>query len=115
MRALENLAEPVSRYRAAAGSWSATTGKWTPGAEASDTIRAMIQPLTGRTAMGGQMRTELEEGVRNEGHLVIWSLDELKADDVVLYPVDGNRYRVTEIQPWPHGAFWRAVLKLGEA
>lgn len=83
---------------------SSTFGNWIKGAPAASTIRAAIQPASGRQLM------DLPDGIRNEARWLVWSRSEIRLDDVIGH--GGSNYRVMHVWPRMEGGFHRAALGL---
>lgn len=101
--AIDGEAVSVSLKRKAAGTYNAD-GEFVPGAETTSTIRAAIQPASGRQLM------DLPEGIREEARWLAWSRSEIRLDDEITHA--GSRYRVMFVWPRAEGAFWRAAMGL---
>lgn len=107
--AIDGEAVNVTLTREAAGHYdqtpgSPTFGKWISGAPANSTIRAAIQPASGRKL------EDLPDGIRNEARWLVWSRSELRLDDEINSA--GARYRIMHVWPRMEGGFWRAAAGL---
>ncbi|MCO5152581.1 MULTISPECIES: phage head completion protein [unclassified Shinella] len=67
-----------------------------------NTIRAAIQPASGRQLM------DLPEGIRTEARWLLWSRSEVEVDNLIT--AKGLSYRVMHVWPRDEGAFFRAAL-----
>lgn len=83
---------------------SATFGNWIPGAPSTTTIRAAVQPASGRQLM------DLPEGLREEARWLVWSRSEIRKDDTIVH--GGQSFRVMFVWPRMEGGFWRAAMGL---
>ena len=101
--AIDGEAVNVTIERKAAGAYDGD-GKWVAGAETTSTIRAAVQPASGRQLM------DLPEGIRNEARWLAWSRSEIRMDDTVVHA--GSTYRVMFLWPRAEGSFWRAAMGL---
>lgn len=101
--AIDGEAVNVSLKRNAAGHYD-QNGKWIPGVLSTSTIRAAIQPATGRQL------EDLPDGIRNEARWLVWSRAEIRLDDVITHA--GSGYRVIFVWPRADGGFHRAALGL---
>lgn len=86
-------------------------GNYAPGASRTLTIRALITPNFGTSALfpasGDKLKDELE-GTRTEACWLCWSRTEIKLDDLITQ--DGVTYRVTSVWRRPEGGYYRAEL-----
>lgn len=101
--AIDGEAVNVSLKRNAAGHYD-QNGKWIPGVSSTSTIRAAIQPASGRQL------EDLPDGIRNEARWLVWSRAEIRLDDVITHA--GSSYRVMFVWPRADGGFHRAALGL---
>lgn len=101
--AIDGEAVAVTLKRAAAGHYD-DDGNWIPGSETSTTIRAAVQPASGRQLM------DLPEGIREEARWLVWSRSEIRKDDTIVH--GGQSFRVMFVWPRAEGAFWRAAMGL---
>ncbi|MBN9074299.1 MAG: hypothetical protein J0H34_22405 [Rhizobiales bacterium] len=101
--AIDGEAVNVSLTRKAAGDYNAD-GEFVPGAPSTSTIRAAVQPASGRQLM------DLPEGIRNEARWLAWSRSEIRLDDEMTQ--GGSRYRVMFVWPRAESGFWRAAMGL---
>lgn len=101
--AIDGEAVNVSLTRRAAGAYD-DDGNRVPGAPATSTIRAAIQPASGRQL------EDLPDGIRNEARWLLWSRSEIRLDDEVGHA--GSRYRVMHVWPRADGSFFRAAAGL---
>lgn len=101
--AIDGEAVNVALSRKAAGSYN-SDGDFVPGAEAPSTIRAAVQPASGRQLM------DLPEGIRNEARWLAWSRSEIRLDDKLTH--SGSVYRVMFVWPRMEGGFHRAAMGL---
>lgn len=99
--AIDGEAVNVSRTTRGAGGYDAD-GNGVPGAPATTTIRAAIQPASGNQLM------DLPEGMRTEARWLLWSRSEVKEDDEI--GASGINYRVMYVWPRAEGGFFRAAL-----
>jgi hypothetical protein len=100
--AIDGEAVNVSLTRNAEG--SRINHRWVAGAPTTSTIRAAIQPASGRKL------EDLPDGIRNEARWLVWSRSELKLDDRITHA--GATYRVMFVWPRADGGFWRAAAGL---
>jgi len=98
--AIDGEAVNVSLKREAAGHYDGD-GNWVPGSATTSTIRAAIQPASGRQL------EDLPDGIRNEARWLVWSRAEIRLDDVITHA--GSGYRVMHVWPRMDGGFWRAA------
>lgn len=98
--AIDGEAVNVSLKREAAGHYDGD-GNWVPGSATTSTIRAAIQPASGRQL------EDLPDGIRNEARWLVWSRSEIRLDDEITH--GGSRYRVMHVWPRADGGFWRAA------
>lgn len=101
--AIDGEAVNVSLSREALGQYD-DDGNWIPGAPSTSTVRAAVQPASGRQLM------DLPEGIRNEARWLAWSRSEIRLDDEITYA--GSRYRVMFVWPRLEGGFHRAAMGL---
>lgn len=101
--AIDGEAVNVSLTREAAGDHDGD-GNWVPGSATTSTIRAAIQPASGRQL------EDLPDGIRNEARWLVWSRSEIRLDDEIGHA--GSRYRVMHVWPRLEGGFWRAAAGL---
>jgi len=101
--AIDRRAIPVQITRRAAGAYNAD-GEFIEGASSTDTIRAAIQPASGRQLM------DLPEGIRTEARWLLWSRSDLSLDDRIT--AQGLTYRIMFVWPRLDGGFTRAALGL---
>lgn len=101
--AIDGEAVNVSLKRNAAGHYD-QNGKWIPGVPSTSTIRAAIQPASGRQL------EDLPDGIRNEARWLVWSRAEIRLDDVITHGT--SSYRVMFVWPRADGGFHRAALGL---
>lgn len=100
--AIDAEAVTVSHKRVGAGSYS-DGGKWTPGgAVVTTSIRAAVQPASGRQLM------DVPEGIRNEAKFVAWSRSNLLVEDRIV--VGTVEYKIIFVWPRPRDGFTRAAL-----
>ena len=104
------FAAPLPRQRRAPSAFSAG-GIATPGAVTSDTIVAMVQPLSPRQL------SVLKEGLRESAKYSVWTADEVRTvdaagsqmPDVLVYK--GRSYNVHSVEAWEdHGNFRELVM-----
>jgi len=94
------FAEPATRRRFAAGSRGAD-GRYVLGASTDTTIRAGIQPVSGRKL------ERLPEGLRQTvTHLAFTETELRTADQITGLPADqvvygGETFEVERVDPWP--------------
>jgi hypothetical protein len=105
--AIDEEAVNVTLTRVADGAYdqtpgSADFGEWVPGAPSTSTIRAAIQPASGR------QREDLPEGIRNKAQWLMWSRTELRGNDRVVWA--DRTFEVVHVWPRHDGAFWKAAL-----
>ena len=98
---IDRRAVPVPLTRNATGAFNAD-GEWTAGAPATTTIKAVVQPTTGRQLM------DVPEGIRTEAKWLAWSRSEIRDEDVIAYA--GLSYRVLYVWPRAEGSFYRAAM-----
>ena len=84
------------------GTW--INHKWVTGAETSTTIRAAVQPASGRQLI------DLPEGIREEARWLAWARSEILVDDTIIH--GGQSFRVMFVWPRMEGNFWRAAMGL---
>lgn len=101
--AIDGEAVNVTLSREAAGHWD-DDGNWVPGAPVPSTIRAAIQPASGRHL------EDLPDGIRNEARWLVWSRSELKLEDRIGH--GGSTYKIMHLWPRHDGGFWRAAAGL---
>lgn len=101
--AIDGEAVNVSLTRKAAGSYNAD-GNFVPGAPTTSTVRAAVQPASGRQLM------DLPEGLREEARWLVWSRSEIRMDDTIAH--SGQSFRVMFVWPRMEGGFWRAAMGL---
>lgn len=101
--AIDGEAVNVSLKREAAGHYDGD-GNWVPGSATTSTIRAAIQPASGRQL------EDLPDGIRNEARWLVWSRSEIRLDDEITH--GGSCYRVMHVWPRADGGFWRAAAGL---
>ncbi len=101
--AIDGEAVDVSLKRSAEGSYDGD-GNWVAGAATTSTIRAAIQPASGRKL------DDLPDGIRNEARWLVWSRSEVRLDDEIGH--NGSRYRIVYVWPRAEGGFWRAAAGL---
>lgn len=101
--AIDAEAANVLRTRRTAGSYN-DDGEFVEGASATITIRAAIQPASGRQLM------DLPEGIRTEARWLLWSRTDLTLDDHITS--QGLTYRIMFVWPRLDGGFTRAALGL---
>lgn len=101
--AIDGEAVNVSLTRNAPGAWG-SDGKFTDGAATTSTIRAAVQPASGRQLM------DMPEGIREEARWIVWSRAELRLDDRIAH--GGQLFRVMHVWPRTEGSFWRAAMGL---
>lgn len=102
--AIDAEAWNVSLTREGAGGYWNDDGDWVPGGPSTSTIRAAIQPASGRQL------EDLPDGIRNEARWLVWSRSEIRLDDEIGHA--GSRYRVMHVWPRDDGGFWRAAAGL---
>src|SRR5690606_38190614 len=100
---IDGEAVNVTLTRNAAGHYD-QDGNWNPGTATSSTIRAAIQPASGRQL------EDLPDGIRNEARWLVWSQSELRLEDKITHA--GSVYRVMHLWPRHEGSFWRAAAGL---
>lgn len=100
---IDGEAVSVTLIRNAAGHYD-QDGNWNPGAATSSTIRAAIQPASGRQL------EDLPDGLRAEARWLVWSRSEIRLDDEITHA--GSRYRIMHVWPRADGGFWRAAAGL---
>jgi len=101
--AIDGEAVNVSLTRNAAGHYD-DDGNWVPGSATTSTIRAAIQPASGRQL------EDLPDGIRNEARWLVWSRTEIRLDDEITH--GASSYRVMHVWPRADGGFHRAALGL---
>lgn len=101
--AIDGEAVNVSLKRKAAGHYD-DDGNFVPAAETTATIRAAVQPASGRELM------DLPEGLREEARWLVWSRSEIRIDDTIVHR--GQPFRVMFAWPRMEGGFWRAAMGL---
>lgn len=101
--AIDGEAVNVTLKRKAAGYYD-DDGNWVPGAPTTSTIRAAVQPASGRQL------EDLPDGIRNEARWLVWSRSEIRLDDQITHA--GSNYRVMFVWPRADGGFHRAALGL---
>jgi hypothetical protein len=101
--AIDGEAVNVSLKREAEGQYDAN-GDWIAGTATTSSIRAAIQPASGRKL------DDLPDGIRNEARWLVWSRSELRVNDEITH--GGARYRVMHVWPRTDGGFWRAAAGL---
>lgn len=101
--AIDGEAVNVSLTRRAASAYD-DDGNRVPGTPTTSTIRAAIQPASGRQL------EDLPDGIRNEARWLVWSRSEIRLDDEIGHA--GSRYRVMHVWPRFEGGFWRAAAGL---
>lgn len=101
--AIDSEAVNVSLTRRAAGDYD-DDGNWIDGVPSTSTIRAAIQPASGRQL------EDLPDGIRNDARWLVWSRAEIRLDDEITH--GGSRYRVMHVWPRVDGGFWRAAAGL---
>lgn len=101
--AIDGEAVNVSLTRKAVGSYD-DDGDFVPGAPTTSTIRAVVQPASGRQLM------DLPEGIREEARWLVWSRAEIRKDDTIVH--GGQSFRVMFVWPRMEGSFWRAAMGL---
>lgn len=101
--AIDAEAWNVSLTRNAAGHYD-DDGDWVPGGPSTSTIRAAIQPASGRQL------EDLPDGIRNEARWFVWSRSELKLDDKISH--SDSTYKIMHVWPRMDGGFWRAAAGL---
>ena len=95
----------VSLERKTGGSYN-DDGEWQGEVIAPETIRAVLQPATGRQLQ------DLPEGERTDARFFLWTRSALVSDDVIVY--GGERYRIVFDWPRPEGGFTKAAIgKIG--
>lgn len=99
--AIDAEAVPVTLTTTAAGSYDAG-GNYVPGATATATIRAAMQPVT------GQALKDMPEGIRTEAEWLVWSRSPLAADNAIT--AAGIDYRVLFVWPRLRDGFYRAAV-----
>lgn len=100
--AIDRRAWIVTRILVAGGVYN-DDGEWVPGASASTTIKAVVQPVKGNQLM------DMPEGIRTEAGWIAWSRSDIAVDDRITNK--GIDYRVLFV--WPRdqdGDFYRAAL-----
>lgn len=98
--AIDGEAVNVTLTQPGAGAY--VGGKWVPGAAATSTIRAAIQPVKGNQLM------DMPEGIRTEAGWIAWSRSPMKVDDQIT--ASGVLYRVLFDWPRMEGGFYRVAL-----
>lgn len=104
-QAIDAEAIDVTRTAVAAGSYAtsgANAGKFTPGAAAPATIRATVQPASGRALM------DMEESVRIEARYFIWSRVQFVIGDKITYA--GENFKIIFVWPRPQDGFSKAAM-----
>ena len=102
-RAIDRHAVDVPIARHAGGVY--VEGVWTPTAPGSTTIKATIQPTSGKE------RINLPEGVRDSAKWTIWSREILANSDELT--IKGETHIILHVWERDEGAFYRAIA--GEA
>lgn len=95
--ALDRRASPLTITRQGAGSY--VSGIWTPGADGTITIQAVIQPLSGKE------RQLMPEGIRDSGKWRVWSRNEIMNGDRLT--INGTVCVIIAVEVWP--SHYRAV------
>lgn len=101
--AIDGEAVNVSLIRKASGHYN-NDGDWVDGASTTTSIRAAIQPASGRQL------EDLPDGIRNEARWLVWSRSEIRLDDKVTHA--SSNYRIMHVWPRAEGGFWRAAAGL---
>jgi hypothetical protein len=101
--AIDGEAANVTLKREGEGAYN-DDGDFVPGAKSDSTIRAAVQPASGRQLM------DLPEGLREEARWLIWSRAEILKDDTIVH--GGQSFRVMFVWPRAEGVFWRAAMGL---
>lgn len=101
---IDGEAVNVSLTREGAGGHWNDDGDWVPGTTSSSTIRAAIQPASGRQL------EDLPDGIRNEARWLVWSRTELRLEDKITHA--GATYKIIHLWPRADGGFWRAAAGL---
>lgn len=101
--------------RTAAGTWSETTGEYTPGATTTETIDAVVVPAS------GEQLQRLPEGLRSSSSIAVYTAVALKPAEANGAPGDrltwgGQVFEVQVVKPWNEaGGFCEAVaVRIGQ-
>lgn len=89
--------ETLTVTRKADGSYNATTGIYTAGADTEITITASVQPTSGKEM------ERLEINRREKDAKTIYTRTELKNNDFI--EIDGNDYEVDIVEDWSRHPF----------
>lgn len=101
--AIDAEAVDVTYYPvAAAGGAYNQAGVWVPGGVSGSTIRAAIQPASGRILQ------ELPEGVRTDARFTGWSRTAVREADEIGYA--SERWRIIYVWPRPADGFTRFAM-----
>lgn len=100
---IDGEAVSVTLIRNAAGHYD-QDGNWNPGSATSSTIRAVVQPASGRQL------EDLPDGLRAEARWLVWSWSELRLEDKITHA--GSTYKIMHLWPRADGGFWRAAAGL---
>lgn len=92
----------VTHRSVAAAGGAYVDGEWIATSPATTTIRAAIQPATGRQLM------DLPEGIRTEAKFFIWSRVSFVENDRITF--GGETWRVIFLWPRPMDGFTRGAL-----
>lgn len=95
----------VTRTVAATGSYATSgpnAGKFVPGGDTSSTIRAAVQPASGRSLM------DMEESLRVEAKYFIWSRVQLAIGDRIT--VEGSTFKIIFLWPRLQDGFCKAAM-----
>jgi hypothetical protein len=101
--AIDGEAVNVTLTRNATGHYD-DDGNWIDGAPTPSTIRATVQPASGRQLM------DLPEGIREEARWLAWSRSEIRMDDTIVH--GSQPFRVMFVWPRLEGGFYRAAMGL---
>lgn len=101
--AIDRLAVEVTISSLEFGAYN-DDGEFVRDATSAATIRAAVQPASGRQLM------DLPEGIRAEARWLAWSRSEIRIDDVICHA--GKNYRVLFVWPRGEGGFHRAAMGL---
>ena len=85
-------------------------GRLEPSAPTTFTRKAVVQPLSGRE------QEMLEEGLRNNDSLNVWTTEELRTAEpgagvADIITIDGDDYEVQKVERWDAlGAYWKHLV-----
>lgn len=102
-QAIDRLAVSVMLTREAPGYYN-QNGDWVPGSSTTSTIKAAVQPASGRQL------EDLPDGMRASARWLLWSRAEIRLDDKIDHA--GSTYRAMHLWPRAEGGFYRAAIGL---